>query len=73
MAGYSRLTDGRKGRPPLIEALGQLHDCKRFAATGMAELGIAPHVIKAVLDHVSSHKAGVAGNCWRRLRVALSE
>jgi hypothetical protein len=31
MAGYSRLADGRKGRPPLIEALGRglhLADCK---------------------------------------------
>ena len=27
----------------------------------MANLGIAPHVIEAVLDHVSGHKHGVAG------------
>jgi hypothetical protein len=27
----------------------------------MAELGVAPHVIEAVLNHASGHKAGVAG------------
>jgi hypothetical protein len=27
----------------------------------MADLGISPHVIEAVLNHVSGHKAGVAG------------
>ena len=27
----------------------------------MAELGVAPHVIEAVVNHVSGHKAGVAG------------
>jgi hypothetical protein len=27
----------------------------------MAEIGIQPHVVEAVLNHVSGHKAGVAG------------
>jgi hypothetical protein len=27
----------------------------------MAEIGVAPHIIEAVLNHVSGHKAGVAG------------
>ena len=27
----------------------------------MAELGVAPHVVEAVVNHVSGHKAGVAG------------
>jgi hypothetical protein len=27
----------------------------------MAELGVLPHVIEAVLNHVSGHKSGVAG------------
>jgi integrase len=38
-----------------------LHDLRRTAATGMAELGVQPHVIECVLNHVSGHKAGVAG------------
>ena len=37
------------------------HDLRRTAATVMAEIGIQPHVIEAVLNHVSGHKAGVAG------------
>jgi hypothetical protein len=28
----------------------------------MADIGIAPHIIEAVLNHVSGHKAGVAGS-----------
>jgi hypothetical protein len=27
----------------------------------MAEIGIQPHIIEAVLNHISGHKAGVAG------------
>jgi hypothetical protein len=27
----------------------------------MAELGVQPHIIEAVLNHVSGHKHGVAG------------
>jgi integrase len=42
-----------------------LHDIRRSVATGMADLGILPHIIEAVLNHVSGHKAGVAGICNR--------
>lgn len=38
-----------------------LHDLRRTTVTGMAELGVQPHVIEAVVNHVSGHKAGVAG------------
>jgi integrase len=38
-----------------------LHDLRRTMATRMADLGVQPHVIEAVLNHVSGHKAGVAG------------
>jgi integrase len=38
-----------------------LHDLRRTAATRMADLGVQPHVIEAALNHVSGHKAGVAG------------
>jgi hypothetical protein len=27
----------------------------------MADIGVQPHIIEAVLNHVSGHKAGVAG------------
>jgi integrase len=39
----------------------RLHDLRRTAATGMAEIGILPHIIEAILNHVSGHRAGVAG------------
>ena len=39
----------------------RIHDLRRTAVTGMAELGIQPHLIEAVVNHVSGHKAGVAG------------
>jgi integrase len=37
------------------------HDLRRTVATRMAELGVQPHIIEAVLNHVSGHKGGVAG------------
>ena len=39
----------------------RLHDLRRTAATGMAEIGVAPHIVEAALNHVSGAKAGVAG------------
>lgn len=39
----------------------RLHDLRRSCATGMADIGIAPHIIEAVLNHVSGSRAGVAG------------
>ena len=49
----------RRIEPPLLP--WRLHDLRRSVATGMAELGVKPHVIEATLNHVSGHKAGVAG------------
>jgi integrase len=39
----------------------QLRDLRRTTATGMADIGIEPHVIEAILNHVSGTKRGVAG------------
>jgi integrase len=39
----------------------RLHDLRRTAATGMAEIGVAPHIVEAALNHISGAKAGVAG------------
>jgi integrase len=39
----------------------RLHDIRRTVATRMADLKIQPHVIEALLNHISGHKAGVAG------------
>jgi hypothetical protein len=43
----------------------------------MADIGIQPHIIEAVLNHVSGHKSGVAGiynrsNYERDVRNALA-
>jgi integrase len=38
-----------------------LHDLRRSAATGMARLGVDPHVVERVLNHSSGTFAGVAG------------
>jgi integrase len=48
----------------------RLHDLRRTAATMMADpLGVPPHIIEAVLNHISGHKAGVAG-VYNRARYA---
>ena len=38
-----------------------LHDLRRTCATGMADIGVQPHIIEAALNHISGHKVGVAG------------
>ena len=38
-----------------------LHDLRRTTATRMADLGIAPHIVEAILNHHSGHRRGVAG------------
>jgi integrase len=57
---------GSKIKARLDNLIGEIppwrvHDLRRTAATGMAEIGIAPHVVEAVLNHVSGAKASVAG------------
>ena len=39
----------------------RLHDLRRTVATGMADIGIQPHIIEEILNHRSGHKGGVAG------------
>ena len=51
-----RSLDSRVGIDPWTH-----HDLRRTCATGMADLGVQPHVIEAVLNHVSGHKGGIAG------------
>lgn len=38
-----------------------LHDLRRSCATGMAEIGVQPHIVEAVLNHISGVRRGVAG------------
>jgi integrase len=46
-------------KPPLDA--WRAHDLRRTAATGMANLGVLPHVIEAALNHQTGAKRGVAG------------
>ena len=39
----------------------RLHDIRRTVATRLADIGVLPHIVEAILNHVSGHKAGVAG------------
>jgi integrase len=39
----------------------RLHDLRRTLATRMGDLGVLPHVVEAVINHISGQKAGVAG------------
>ena len=56
-----RIDSARKAVKAKPMADWRLHDLRRTAATRMADLGVQPHVIEAVLNHVSGHRAGVAG------------
>jgi integrase len=66
---FSGLSRGKKALDGCIAELNGgralagwvLHDLRRSVATGMAEIGVQPHVIEAVLNHVSGHKGGIAG------------
>ena len=56
--GWSK---GKRGIDSLSGVSGwTLHDIRRTAATRLAEMGIAPHVIERLLNHVSGQISGVA-------------
>lgn len=60
-SGFSKAKSAMDVRLGKKVAPWRLHDLRRTAATGMARLGVQPHVVEAVLNHISGHKAGVAG------------
>jgi integrase len=60
ISGWSKIKvrlDGLMGDVPAW----RLHDLRRTAATTMAEIGVPPHIVEAVLNHISGAKASVAG------------
>jgi integrase len=70
--GFGGWNEAKKALDARIAAAGApllhwtQHDLRRTVATKMADsppkgLGIQPHIIEAVLNHVSGHKGGVAG------------
>jgi integrase len=55
----ARIAKARKGKPL---AAWTLHDLRRSFVTHVSERGFAqPHVVEAIVNHVSGAKAGVAG------------
>ena len=57
--GFDEIAKSGKDAKPVP---WRLHDIRRTVATRMGEpLGVLPHVVEAILNHVSGSKAGVAG------------
>jgi integrase len=61
--GFTTWSHGKRAFDALVGNLPRwtLHDLRRTAATGMADLDVDPHVIEAALNHASGSKRGVAG------------
>jgi integrase len=58
--GWSKSKAELDARLPLPE--WRLHDLRRTVSTVMHDrLNVAPHIVEAILGHISGHKAGVAG------------
>ncbi len=58
--GSSAATKGmQRARPALELADFRVHDLRRSAATGMAELGVNPHTISLVLNHISARTGNI--------------
>jgi integrase len=61
--GFSSYSRG-KSQLDVASGVGdwRLHDLRRTCATMMADrVGVLPHIIEAILNHMSGHRAGVAG------------
>jgi integrase len=59
--GFSGWSKSKASLAVKLKEEWTLHDLRRTVATRMADIGVQPHVIEALLNHVSGHKAGVAG------------
>jgi integrase len=64
--GKTPVSIGSKLKGRLDEAMGnpppwRIHDLRRTAVTGMAELGIRPDVIELTVNHISGTRGGIAG------------
>jgi integrase len=57
------ILDRRREANPKAKPLPawRLHDLRRTAVTGMNELGVLPHIVETIVNHVSGHRGGIAG------------
>lgn len=46
---------------PVFATEWRVHDLRRTAASGMAELGFQPHIVERVLNHISGAQGGLVG------------
>lgn len=60
ISGFGRLKERLDDALPDDTADWRFHDFRRTASTGMAKLGVLPHVIDAVTNHKSGIVSGVA-------------
>lgn len=60
LSRMSREADSEKKANNFLQSW-TLHDIRRSVVTHMAEIGVEPHVIEAVVNHVSGHRSGIAG------------
>lgn len=58
VSGWGKLVDRLRDTAEVRD--WHLHDLRRTAASGMARLGIPPHVVEKVLNHISGSISGVA-------------
>jgi integrase len=66
-SNYKLLLDARIATKGTVSPW-RLHDLRRTVSTQMHDaLGIPPHIVEAVLNHISGHRAGVAGTYNRAL------
>jgi integrase len=61
VGGFSKMKHELDALLPLDTPRWTLQDLRRTCATRMAELWVQPHIVEAALNHISGHKAGVAG------------
>jgi integrase len=60
--GFTRWADAKRALDARSAVRNwTLQDVRRSVATRMADLGVQPHIIEQILNHVSGHKSGVAG------------
>jgi integrase len=61
-SGWSKAKAALDSRLPGEIAPWRIHDIRRSVITHLNELSIAqPHIVEAIANHISGHKAGVAG------------
>lgn len=62
-----------RARPVIALEDFRIHDLRRTAATRMAELGVSPHTISLVLNHISARRGTVTGKVYNQYSYDLEK